>query len=59
MIIPRREWKKRFKNRLVKRADIKPKFAEEIYQQALQSDMIDFEDTPEDSADDELSYWNG
>lgn len=49
------EWKRKYKQRLIERGGVDTKFAEENYQGGL--DMHEYDDSPEDAADTEMSYW--
>ncbi len=51
-------WHRKYKDRLIERGGLTEVQAEETLRAAIGSDMIDYEDDPEDCADDEMSYWN-
>jgi len=50
------EWLKRYKARMIERG-LNEREAEEITSAVSDFDPEYYEDNPEDSADDELSYW--
>jgi hypothetical protein len=52
----KREWKKVYKDTLIKRGGITNKQAEEDYQAG--KDMHDYDDDPISQAADNMSYWN-
>lgn len=51
-----KEWKARYKKRLMERGGLTSKKSEEAYQAGR--DWHDFDEEPEDSADMEMSYWD-
>lgn len=57
MSMTKREWKRRYKQRLIDRGGVDKKFAEQDYQGGIKDH--DYEESPEDAADMSMSYWAG
>ena len=51
-------WKQKFKQRIMSKSGLNSVQAEECLKACLGSDCLDFEDTPENQADEEMSNWD-
>ena len=51
------EWQERYKKRLIESYKIDIELANQSLDAAIEGDLVDYDDNPEDAADEEMSYW--